>query len=700
MSKFIVTHTQMKSKFNYLLITLLLNCSLGMAQNFDPSDISVCILWLDGTSGVVKSNGAVTQWNNLAQDKYNAVQTNADLMPAVLYEEWIGHTLIHFDGIDDYLLIENSTNDFQLSEEFSVFFVGRVNAIKKDKEIGVFFGNYSDDSPQGGWGFRTTGQGAYDFIVGNGKQNNTQGGNGLFSENFVLLNANHSGSEGHISYFSSLLEDEVKSDISPLQLSNSGNSLLIGRSELSNSKTSVGCDVAEIIVLNRCVSDDERDSIWQSLQSKYDIYMGNPTVFVEEFSPKHKQLPDAFEVAIDEPVRIKFNTAMDISTVSGISVTRNGAPDYPKNSEFSNVEGTWTCSSDSTELIFTPEENYAKGDLIMVTISSELKSLGGNDFVEGSESIFSFIVNNGVDFTVTTQLIDTMAIVKHDDGSDHILPLELILPNTQEKTPIMFWVHGGGWSGGNSGSMERSDVKAATYPDYLPRKLGVAIANVTWRSRNNSQGSFQKAMEDVAAAIQYIRDNSGKYNIDTTRMGLYGGSAGTPMSALTSQLDKSIICYVGFNGLYDFANRTQPYGFGGGTGFNQHVPSLEENSAINHIRVQGPYTLLLHGYADFTIEYQQSLYYANAINQAGGNAEVLIYKDEPHAFFNPGNTAHIPTMYATGQFLVNTLLNGELPIDTVSQQPLEPVKTIEDFNNAGSIKIGANYSKQIEGNSG
>jgi dienelactone hydrolase len=199
--------------------------------------------------------------------------------------------------------------------------------------------------------------------------------------------------------------------------------------------------------------------------------------------------------------------------------------------------------------------------------------------------------------------------------------------------------------------MESSELKQAVYADFLSRKLGVAVANVTWRSLNNSEGTFQKAVSDIELAIQYVRDNATTYKIDTSRMGLYGGSAGTPMSSLISQLDEGITCYIGLNGLYNMAERTQPYSFGAGTAFDQHIPSYEANSANTHIRVPGPATLLLHGNLDTTIEHQQSLLYAEAITDLGGVAKALIYDGETHAFFNKKRTAHIPTMYEVGKHL-------------------------------------------------
>jgi acetyl esterase/lipase len=143
-----------------------------------------------------------------------------------------------------------------------------------------------------------------------------------------------------------------------------------------------------------------------------------------------------------------------------------------------------------------------------------------------------------------------------------------------------------------------------------------------------------------------------EYGLDTDRMGLYGGSAGTPTSALVSQCNTNISCYVGFNGLYNFTHRTGTGSFGQGSAFKQDVPSYEANSAALNVRQDPPDTLLLHGTADTTIECEQSAWYAQDLSAAGGSAEVLLYRDEVHAFFNSGRPMYYPTMYAAGRHLI------------------------------------------------
>ncbi|MCF7818774.1 MAG: prolyl oligopeptidase family serine peptidase, partial [Kiritimatiellales bacterium] len=212
---------------------------------------------------------------------------------------------------------------------------------------------------------------------------------------------------------------------------------------------------------------------------------------------------------------------------------------------------------------------------------------------------------------------------------------------------------GGGWTGGDTGTWERSAPGTPVMGDYFTRKLGVAVAGVAWRSSSNSEGTFTKATNDISLAVAYATAHANEYGLDTRRMGLYGGSAGTPTSALVAQNNTNISCYIGFNGLYNFVHRTGTGSFGDGTSFAQDVPSYEANSAALNIRTNNPPdTLLLHGSADTTIEPEQSIWYADGIRAAGGSAKVLVYRDEVHAFFNAGKPMYYPTMHAAAQHLI------------------------------------------------
>ncbi|MDF7824784.1 prolyl oligopeptidase family serine peptidase [Pontiellaceae bacterium B12227] len=609
-------------------------------------------IWLDASQGLGLVNERVSVWTNLAAPgSFDAVQTTASKRPALMYETWPGHQVIHFDGVDDILSLANTAGNALFEGEITVFYVGRTTG-GSFSGTGGFVGNFQTGSSyKNGWNLRAQSDGSYHFLVGNGAWNDVAGGTALLGDDFVLLNGRYSNEgdgTGTMELFSSLLENPAMLSTTPFTPSPSSADISIGMfcgwQSLAFNQA-VECDVAEIRIYGRALSDEDREAVWGELSAKYAV-AEEQAVAVNSFTPS------GYNVPADSSVEVTFNIAMNPASVSNIVVGIGGLDGLPENGNWVRASGQWTASAGDTVFTFTADPSFEPGDLVMVEIPNSVVSAGGTAYETTSRKTYAFIIENGVTYPVTTTLIDPMAIVYHDNGDEHILPLKLFVPDTDEPCPVMFWVNGGGWSGGNSGTWDRSAVGEGMMGDYLSEKLGVAVADVAWRSSSNSEGTFSKVVVDIGLAVEYVIAHADTYGLDVTRMGLYGGSAGTPTSALVSQNNTNINCYIGFNGLYDFVNRTGTGSFGGGTSFEQHIPSYTANSAALNVRTNNPPdSLFLHGSADTTIEHEQSEWYEAAIEAAGGNASSLIYRDEVHAFFNPGRAMHLPTLYACTKHL-------------------------------------------------
>lgn len=104
---------------------------------------------------------------------------------------------------------------------------------------------------------------------------------------------------------------------------------------------------------------------------------------------------------------------------------------------------------------------------------------------------------------------------------------------------------------------------------------------------------------------------------------------------MAAQRTEDCLLYVGFNGLFDFVD-TGNSAFGGGNNYGQTDPNAHANSAVYNIKDVPPYTLLLHGAEDTTIDPNQSVKFAAAIIDKGGTADVKIYEGEVHSFFSSG----------------------------------------------------------------
>lgn len=115
----------------------------------------------------------------------------------------------------------------------------------------------------------------------------------------------------------------------------------------------------------------------------------------------------------------------------------------------------------------------------------------------------------------------TGANVKYGPHERNVL--DFFQAKSDKPTPVMFCIHGGGWVNGDK-SAYYGRVKAC---------LDKGISLVTINYRLMAQANEQKVMppvkaplDDAARALQFVRSKASEWNIDKTRIGATGGSAG------------------------------------------------------------------------------------------------------------------------------------------------------------------------------
>jgi acetyl esterase/lipase len=84
-------------------------------------------------------------------------------------------------------------------------------------------------------------------------------------------------------------------------------------------------------------------------------------------------------------------------------------------------------------------------------------------------------------------------------------------------TPLAVFIHGGGFRGGS-----KRGLNAGTLRELLD--AGISVAAVEYRFI--SHAPLPAAHHDSLRALQFIRSKAGEWNIDKTRVGAFGGSAG------------------------------------------------------------------------------------------------------------------------------------------------------------------------------
>jgi acetyl esterase/lipase len=103
---------------------------------------------------------------------------------------------------------------------------------------------------------------------------------------------------------------------------------------------------------------------------------------------------------------------------------------------------------------------------------------------------------------------------------------DLYLPKGQGPFPVLIAVPGGGW---------RVCVRASLreWGFYLAAR-GYGVFVIDYRLATATRKAFPEAVQDVLAAVRFIRSSAVELSIDPNRIGLIGASAGAHLAALAA----------------------------------------------------------------------------------------------------------------------------------------------------------------------
>ena len=104
--------------------------------------------------------------------------------------------------------------------------------------------------------------------------------------------------------------------------------------------------------------------------------------------------------------------------------------------------------------------------------------------------------------------------------------LDLYLPDCSEKLPLLVLIHGGGFVFGDS------QTRQVQWMYRYFRQHGYVCASVNYRLAQ--EAPWPAAIEDVKAAIRYLRANADGYGIDAGRIAVWGESAGGYLAAMAA----------------------------------------------------------------------------------------------------------------------------------------------------------------------
>jgi acetyl esterase/lipase len=224
------------------------------------------------------------------------------------------------------------------------------------------------------------------------------------------------------------------------------------------------------------------------------------------------------------------------------------------------------------------------------------------------------------------------------------LQLDVYQPTGATKpTPLVVWLHIGSW------------FQGSRYPTNAVReaKRGYAVASIDYRL--SGEAPFPAQIQDVKAAIRFLRANAQRFNIDPSRIAVWGMEAGGHLAALAgtsgdvaalddpSEGNPTVSSRV--QGVVDWAGQLNLPALNAdalpcsGVDHNAAdsfesqlircaLPSCPDRAAAaspsSYVSADDPPFLIVHGDADCNVSPQQAVNFANQLRAAGVDVKLVL----------------------------------------------------------------------------
>lgn len=130
--------------------------------------------------------------------------------------------------------------------------------------------------------------------------------------------------------------------------------------------------------------------------------------------------------------------------------------------------------------------------------------------------------------SIPPSTVDTMGIMIPCEGKN--IPARIYTPDTgKDSYPVIVYYHGGGWV------IAGIDAYSAS-TEALARKTEAIVVSVGYRQA--PEFKFPTAHNDSYAAYEWVLENAGTFNGDSTRVAVVGESAGGNLAAAVSLMAK------------------------------------------------------------------------------------------------------------------------------------------------------------------
>ena len=253
---------------------------------------------------------------------------------------------------------------------------------------------------------------------------------------------------------------------------------------------------------------------------------------------------------------------------------------------------------------------------------------------------------------------ETLTDVPYCTADQTTQKMDIYFPAEGGPWPTVVYVHGGSWMRGDK-------LEALMFAGILTSQ-GYLVVSINYRLYPPAR--FPAMIEDVKCAVRSLRAQASEYNIDPTRIGAMGVSAGGHLVSLLGTSDQSAGWDVGE--YLDQSSRVKAViALAPVTDLSRYFPNAdieamkhvgfgEDNvadaSPITHVTSDDPPFLLIHGDRDAVVPYEQSQLLYDRLREMSVPAQLVIVKNATHSFTAPEGTL-TPSLIEINQMIVDFL---------------------------------------------
>lgn len=239
--------------------------------------------------------------------------------------------------------------------------------------------------------------------------------------------------------------------------------------------------------------------------------------------------------------------------------------------------------------------------------------------------------------------------------------------------PVVMWIHGGGWLAGSKDLEPRAFQRTVLTHGYALVSVGYRLSR---------EAKFPAQIQDLKAAVRWLRSHADAYALKADSIGAWGSSAGGHLAALlgtsgevaalagaelgnpgVSSRVQAVVDWYGPTDFLQMDEQTLAIGCPLFEGIGHRAPNSPESrllgypigdrpdlvqaaNPITYIRPDVPPFFIQHGSADCTVPYPQSLLLYDALRAVAGSdrARFSLIMDAGHGgrvFHSSPNLAQV-----------------------------------------------------------